>query len=215
LLGPHFVFLQQICFLFVFYNALKLRKKKFVEFFYSILLGLLFGSFCVTIGSYYVIVWLFSSFYLSSITLLFDFWVIIQLFLGYYLEPLSWISYCCLTSFGLLFDFWLLFISSYCYSNFLLLFNTSNIIIWPNVIQLISKLKIHFLLSSHMWLLLLALLFGFSCDVAYQLNNVPHLFCASLRMKSLDPIHQVTFSILSDTIYKLCFQQFCVFLFGC
>ncbi len=107
---------------------------------------------------------------------------------------------CCLISLGLL------FISSCCYSNFLLLFNISNIIIWPNVIQLISKLKVPFWHSFHVWLLFLALFFGFSCDVAYQLNIAPHLFCANLGMKNLDPIHQVIFSIISNMIYKLCFQ---------
>jgi hypothetical protein len=46
LLGPHFVFFNNfyLCSM-VLWNS---RKTKFVEFFYSIPLGLLFGSFCVT-----------------------------------------------------------------------------------------------------------------------------------------------------------------------
>jgi hypothetical protein len=112
------LFSSWICFLFVFYSALKFKNFFVIEFFYSIPLGLLFGSFCVTIGSYCVIVWLFSSSCLSSITLVFDFfWVVIWFLLGCCSYPLVVIQI------------------------FLLLFNTSNIIIWPNVIQLISSLK--------------------------------------------------------------------------
>jgi hypothetical protein len=103
-LGP-ILFSSTICFLFVFYGALKFKKKQIVEFFYSIPLGLLFGFFCVTIGSYCVIVWLFSSSCLSFITLLFNIWVIIQLFLSYCSKPICWISYCCLAPLALLFDF--------------------------------------------------------------------------------------------------------------
>jgi hypothetical protein len=182
------LFFSWICFLFVFYSALK-----FKNFFCRVLL----------FNSSWFVVWLLLCYYwdllcycLAFLKFLLGFYYIVVWLLGYYS-----------TFLGLLFRANIL--------NFLLLFNTSNIIIWPNVIQLISKLKVPFWLSSYVWLLLLALYFGFSCDVAYQLNIAPHLFCANLGMKNLDPIHQVTFSIISNMIYKLYFQQFFVFLFGC
>lgn len=161
LLGPHFVFFKTLFFYLCSMVLWNSRKTKFVEFFYWILLGLLFSSFCVIIGSYYVIVWFFSSSCLSFITLLFDFWVNIQISLGWYSEPISWISYCCLAPFTLLFDFFwvaiwfwvvvffflfLLSISSCCDSNFLLLFNTSTLLFDPMLFNSSPSLKYLFYL---------------------------------------------------------------------
>ncbi len=161
---------------------------------------------------------------LALLKFLLEFYYIFVWFLGYYSTFLGLLFRAnilnflfCLTPLTLLFDFfwvaiWFLLGCSYpCYSNFLLLFNTSNIIIWPNVIQLVSKCKTPFWFSSHVRLLLLALFFGFSCDVAYQLNIAPNLFCADLGMKNLDPIHQVIFSIISNLIYKLASNNFVFF----